>query len=82
MWITRRVFSNDILEIYQVLGVEATRQTIMREMRKVIESDGSYVNYRHLAMLCDVMTSRGHLMGITRHGINRARHGCTDAILI
>ena len=71
----RRVFSNDILEVYQVLGVEATRQTIMREMRKVIESDGSYVNYRHLAMLCDLMTSRGHLMGITRHGINRADTG-------
>lgn len=26
---------------------------------------------RHLAILCDVMTCRGHLMAITRHGINR-----------
>ncbi len=67
-----RVFSNNVLEVHQVLGIEATRAAILRELRKVIESDGSYVNYRHLALLCDVMTSKGHLMGITRHGINRA----------
>ncbi len=67
-----RVFSNNILEVYEVLGVEAARSTILRELRKVIESDGSYVNYRHLAMLCDVMTAKGHLLAITRHGINRA----------
>ena len=30
---------------------------------------------RHLAILCDVMTSRGHLMAITRHGINRSEAG-------
>jgi hypothetical protein len=40
-------------------------------MNHVISFDGSYVNYRHLALLCDVMTSKGHLMAITRHGINR-----------
>lgn len=67
-----RVFSNNILEVYEVLGVEAARAAILRELRKVIESDGSYVNYRHLAMLCDVMTSKGYLLAITRHGINRA----------
>ena len=36
---------------------------------------GSYVNYRHLAMLVDSMTSRGHFMAITRHGINRSEAG-------
>jgi len=30
---------------------------------------------RHLAILCDVMTARGHLMAITRHGINRNGNG-------
>ena len=67
-----RVFSNNILEVYDVLGIEAARAAILRELRKVIESDGSYVNYRHLAMLCDVMTAKGYLLAITRHGINRA----------
>ncbi len=30
---------------------------------------------RHMAILVDVMTSRGHLMAITRHGINRNGNG-------
>ncbi|WIA28234.1 hypothetical protein OEZ86_010790 [Tetradesmus obliquus] len=66
-----RTMSNDLIEIIQDLGVEACRQALLRELRNVIEFDGSYVNYRHLAILCDVMTCRGHLMAITRHGINR-----------
>lgn len=44
-------------------------------MYHVISFDGSYVNYRHLALLCDTMTCRGHLMAITRHGINRQDTG-------
>ena len=44
-------------------------------MNHVISFDGSYVNYRHLALLCDVMTAKGHLMAITRHGINRQETG-------
>lgn len=40
-------------------------------MNQVLQFYGLYVNYRHLALLCDVMTAKGHLMAITRHGINR-----------
>ena len=57
--------------VLQVLGVEAVRKAVEKEMNHVISFDGSYVNYRHLALLCDVMTAKGHLMAITRHGINR-----------
>lgn len=39
-------------------------------MNAVLQFYGLYVNYRHLALLCDVMTAKGHLMAITRHGIN------------
>ena len=59
----------------QVLGVEAVRKSVEKEMNHVISFDGSYVNYRHLALLCDIMTSKGHLMAITRHGINRQEVG-------
>ncbi|TKR81910.1 hypothetical protein L596_015707 [Steinernema carpocapsae] len=70
-----RTSSNDICEIFEVLGIEAVRKGIEREMHQVISFDGSYVNYRHLALLCDVMTAKGHLMAITRHGINRQEVG-------
>ncbi|GMF25445.1 unnamed protein product [Phytophthora lilii] len=70
-----RTISNDIVEIIQVLGIEAVRRALLNEIRQVISFDGAYVNYRHLACLCDVMTFRGHLMAITRHGINRDDSG-------
>uniref|UniRef100_A0A1I8H8Q8 DNA-directed RNA polymerase subunit n=1 Tax=Macrostomum lignano TaxID=282301 RepID=A0A1I8H8Q8_9PLAT len=70
-----RTVSNDIVEIFEVLGIEAVRKAIEREMNHVISFDGSYVNYRHLALLCDIMTVKGHLMAITRHGINRQDTG-------
>lgn len=60
---------------FQGLGIEAVRKAIEREMFHVISFDGSYVNYRHLALLCDIMTAKGHLMAITRHGINRQDTG-------
>ncbi|KAJ3106572.1 DNA-directed RNA polymerase II subunit rpb1 [Phlyctochytrium bullatum] len=63
--------SNSIIEVMEVLGIEATRAALLHELRSVINADGSYVNYRHLALLSDIMCQRGHLMAITRHGINR-----------
>ena len=66
-----RTCSNDICEIFSVLGIEAVRKSVENEMNAVLKVYGLYVNYRHLSLLCDVMTSKGHLMAITRHGINR-----------
>jgi DNA-directed RNA polymerase II subunit RPB1 len=71
----KRTISNDVVEIINTLGIEAVRAALMNELRAVISFDGSYVNYRHLAILADVMTYRGHLLAITRHGINRAGSG-------
>merc|ERR1719458_2387017 len=70
-----RTISNDICEIFQVLGIEAVRKSVELEIRNVFNVYGIYVNYRHLSVLCDVMTSKGHLMAITRHGINRQDTG-------
>ena len=70
-----RTYSNSITETMEVLGIEATRAALLREIKKVIEFDASYVNYRHMALLCDIMTYKGELMSITRHGINRTEAG-------
>jgi DNA-directed RNA polymerase II subunit RPB1 len=50
-----------------VFGIEACRAALLKELRNVIEFDGSYVNYRHLAILCDIMCHSGELMPITRY---------------
>ncbi|KAJ2547363.1 DNA-directed RNA polymerase II core subunit rpo21, partial [Coemansia sp. RSA 1933] len=68
-------YSNHPIEILDFLGIEAARLALLREMRTVIEFGGSYVNYRHLSLLVDLMTTRGMLTAITRHGINRTETG-------
>ena len=67
--------SNSVPEIATVLGIEAARAALLTELRAVIEADGSYVNGRHLSLLADIMTRRGMVTGITRHGTNRDDHG-------
>lgn len=78
----RRTVSNHVLQIFEVLGIEAVRAALLNELRTVISFGGSYVNYRHLAMLIDVMTARGHLMAITRHGINRVESGFVSIVSV
>jgi DNA-directed RNA polymerase beta' subunit len=68
-----RTISNDIREIYEILGVEAARNSLYNELVNVT-SEGS-MNYRHLSLLIDTMTYKGVLMSIDRHGINRGDIG-------
>jgi DNA-directed RNA polymerase II subunit RPB1 len=70
-----RTISNDIYEIYELLGIEAARNILLKEIKEVINGSGSYVNYRHLSLLCDTMTNKGSLMSIDRFGINRNTTG-------
>jgi len=70
-----KTVSNNVIEIYEVFGIEAARQSLLNELRTVLSFDGSYVNYRHLAILVDTMTCRGTLTAMTRHGINRVDAG-------
>jgi len=65
-----KTFSNDIIEVYDVLGVEAARQCIYNELADVLEFDGAYVNSHHMGLLCDRMTFTHKLISIFRHGIN------------
>jgi DNA-directed RNA polymerase II subunit RPB1 len=48
---------------------------LIRELRIILRSYDIYVNYRHLGTLVDMMTNRGILTSITRHGINRVNSG-------
>ena len=70
-----RTVSNDIIEIYQIFGIEAARQALYQELNSVIKDGDLYINYRHIALLVDTMTNRGYLMSIDRHGINRVDVG-------
>jgi len=64
-----RTLSNDIHEINEIFGIEATRTLIIRELMKTPDYEGYY---RHISLLGDIMTHRGVIMPIERHGINRS----------
>jgi len=72
---SKKTFSNDIIEIYNVLGIEAARQAIYNEFIDVIEFDGGYINSHHMTMLCDRMTFAKKLISIYRHGVNNDNIG-------
>ena len=67
---SKRTITNDIIEIYNVLGIEAARQSIYNELSEVLEFDGAYVNAHHMSVLSDRMTFTSKLISIFRHGIN------------
>jgi DNA-directed RNA polymerase II subunit RPB1 len=67
--------SNDIIEIFNVLGIEAGRQVLIDELVSVVDHAGEYINLRHIELLCDVMTSKGTLTSINRQGIKRGDVG-------
>jgi DNA-directed RNA polymerase II subunit RPB1 len=64
-----RTYSNDIKEIFDVLGIEAARQIIYNEFVEVMEFSDVYINYHHLSLLCDRMTSTKGMVSIFRSGI-------------
>jgi DNA-directed RNA polymerase II subunit RPB1 len=70
-----RTFSNDIVEVFDVLGIEAARQIIYNELVDVVEFDGTYINYHNYSVLCDRMTFTSKMISIFRHGINNDNIG-------
>ena len=64
-----RTITNDILEFHEIFGIEATRELIFRELMKLFAN--KHPNPRHIQMLADVMSYRGILMQIERHGMNK-----------
>jgi DNA-directed RNA polymerase beta' subunit len=72
---------DDMHSIRTVLGIEATRTFIFEEFTRVISFDGTYVNPRHTAMLCDAMTVNGSLDAASRDGISREDAGPNAKIM-
>lgn len=61
--------SNHVIEVEQTLGIEAARSAIVREVEYTMGEHGMHIDTRHIALLADVMTCKGNVLGITRFGI-------------
>ena len=64
-----RVFTNDIVAMLQLYGVEACRATIVREMHAVFSGHGISVDQRHLNLIADTMTKGGGFTPFNRNGL-------------
>lgn len=72
---TTHIESNHPVMILKTYGIDAARHSQINQLRFVLTCDGSYVNYRHITVLADFMTHRGHIMPLNRFGINRMGTG-------
>ncbi|KAF2871485.1 hypothetical protein BDV95DRAFT_41501 [Massariosphaeria phaeospora] len=66
-----KTMSNHIMEVKSVLGIEAARATIVREINAVMNNMD--IDPRHMQLLADVMTFKGEVYGITRFGLQKTR---------
>lgn len=70
-----RTFSNEIHEVLENFGIEAARQVLKNEITNILKGNGIYVNDRHVNLLVDVMTNKGILINVCRHGMNKSDAG-------
>jgi DNA-directed RNA polymerase subunit A" len=66
----RRVTTNDVQGIYEVLGIEAARMAIINEAHNTLSEQGLNVDMRHLMLVSDVMTVDGTVRAIGRQGVS------------
>lgn len=69
----KNAYSNNIMEVAQVLGIEAAREVIIREIQETMQSHGIGIDPRHLKLLADNMTYKGRVLGYTRHGMSKMK---------
>ncbi|KDQ65120.1 hypothetical protein JAAARDRAFT_28779 [Jaapia argillacea MUCL 33604] len=70
--------SNHIIEVGQVLGIEAARRTIINEIQYTMASHSMNIDPRHIMLLGDVMSYKGEVLGITRFGVAKMK----DSVLM
>ena len=63
--------TNSVIEMRDVLGIEAARTTIIDEISTVMGDMD--IDPRHIQLLADIMTYRGEVLGITRFGLSKMR---------
>lgn len=68
-----KAISNNVMEVAQVLGIEAAREVIIREIQETMQGHGIGIDPRHLKLLADNMTYRGRVLGYTRHGMSKMK---------
>ncbi|MCX9013320.1 MAG: DNA-directed RNA polymerase subunit A'' [Candidatus Methanoperedens sp.] len=65
-----RTRTNNVNEIYEVMGIEAGRAALIHEATETLNEQGLTVDIRHIMLVSDIMTVDGEVKSIGRHGIS------------
>ncbi len=65
-----RTRTNNVNEIFEVMGIEAARQALINEATDTLKEQGLNVDIRHIMLVSDIMTVDGDVKPIGRHGIS------------
>ncbi|MDT7858755.1 MAG: DNA-directed RNA polymerase subunit A'' [Candidatus Aenigmarchaeota archaeon] len=68
-----KTISNDIFEVYEIFGIEAARNVIIKEAYKTMQEQGLDTDIRYLLLLADVMIWSGEISSIGRYGVAGAK---------
>jgi DNA-directed RNA polymerase subunit A" len=66
---TDHIYTNNIKEIEEIYGIEAARNSFIREMKQVLDMQGLYVDIRHIMLLADAMCADGKITNVGRRGL-------------
>jgi len=70
----RACTTNDVHVVRRVLGVEAAREVLRREMVAVVNTASTHVDPRHIGLLCDYMMVTGVYRSLNHRDVGLARN--------
>lgn len=70
-----RLYTNNVMEILKVFGVEAARNALVVEIKQVMDLQNLAVDPRHIMLLADAMCADGKVKSIGRHGLSGEKAG-------
>lgn len=67
-----RTMTNNVVEMYNTFGIEIARSILLNEIYEAYKSAGGEVNYQHIEITADQMTTTGKINSIDRFGMNKS----------
>lgn len=70
----KKSYSNSVLEMNDVFGIEAARWSIINEIQLILKNQDISIDPRHLSILADRMCAKGQILGLVWHGIKKMKN--------
>lgn len=67
-----KTISNDVVDAFYIFGIEVARKILLKEIMSAYSKAGGEVNYQHISLIVDLMTTSGFITSIDRHGMNKS----------